>query len=71
MEFMAAGVEFRAPVAELIYTLSFSLKLKDIFYRGFGNVRKGFFGQEGLVGGYDDIRHGDQPCKYVIGYDMT
>ena len=56
-----AFLDVAATVTKFIVANAVILKEgKNIADRCFGDVVERFFGQEGLVGCHDDIRHGDQ-----------
>ena len=53
-------------VAQLIGARPRGGKLHDILHRGLGNVGEGLLGEKGLMGGDDDVGHGDEPCQHVV-----
>ncbi len=60
-----------AMIAQFVVTDAVFFKIGlDVTYCGFRDVIQGFLRQKRLMGGHDDIRHGDQAGKEVVVQDV-
>ena len=59
-----------APVAQLVGTSPRSQHLHDIVYRSLGDVGQRLLGQKRLVGGHDDVGHGDESGQGIVLQDV-
>ena len=66
----AAFLQLSAFIAQFVFTDAFRQKRPDVAESGFSDVCQRFPGQEGLVGGYDDVGHGDQPRQGIVLHDV-
>ena len=55
-----------AAPAELVFTASVIEQIRNIAYRGLGNVLQRLLRQKGLMGGDDDIGHGDETGEGIV-----
>lgn len=67
-----AAFDVAAAVAQLVVAQAVVFKIRtDIADRCLGDVVQRVLRQEGLVGGDDDVGHGDQPGQQVVAEDVA